>query len=103
MTFALIVLGLGRGMCFCFSGTADLPTDEVGVAQQVLCDIEKLDNSWRAFVASAVSFKTLIPVRMDEGRFADDLPKIPPDVISFSSPDASEKDRWTVILLQPLI
>ena len=45
MTFELIVLGLGRGMCFCFSGTTGLPTDEVGVAQQFLCDIEKLDNS----------------------------------------------------------
>ena len=75
--------------CFCLSMGIWLHpdlADELGsicVDQQFLLVDEILDDSCcRAFVVSRVSFSAFTPHLIEDGSFAEDLPRIPPKTIS---------------------
>ena len=85
------VMGLSRFLCLCLFVGIELPqvyAEEPD--QQVLLVKEMFESCWRAFVAWTVSFNALTPLLIEDGSLADDLPKMPPRIIS------SWKDDWSM-------
>ena len=77
--------------CFGLMDGIELPqTDVDGLFQQVFLAREMVESCWIAFDACTVSFKTLTPALIEDGRFADDLPNRPPEISSSGKLDWSE-------------